>query len=253
MLLLFDGLLKIPNCCAGCVCVSKVSTAYRCSQESTNWNLLCWMLSVIHCFDPHFIDHIWIQVRTTSTVFHAENGPILKTQIDIDSQVKFAFGCREKAHKQFLCHVRKPWSKIPDFNLTPLHQLKHVALKENCFLSLAGPPRLAFRWSAVFKSHLEFFFLFFPRKQRQNKSRLVLAGLATSLLLTYIFFMIGMEGTPGTPLCTFSAVTVHYTLLSAFCWMLVEAIVIYLGLHKDMFVVARDVRVLPAAIFSWGK
>ena len=94
--------------------------------------------------------------------------------------------------------------------------------------------------------------LFLIRKQRQNKSRLVLAGLSTSLLLTYIFFMIGMEGTPGTPLCTFSAVAVHYTLLSSFCWMLVEAIVIFLGLHKDMFVVARDVRLLPAAVFSWG-
>ena len=90
------------------------------------------------------------------------------------------------------------------------------------------------------------------RSQRVNKSRLVLAGLATSLLLMYIFFMIGMGGMPGTPLCTFSAVAVHYTLLSAFCWMLVEAIVIYLGLHKALYVVSRDVKLIPACVFSWG-
>ena len=96
-------------------------------------------------------------------------------------------------------------------------------------------------------------FVAFFRKQRQNKIRQVLAGLSFFLLLTYIFFMIGMKGTPGSSLCIFTAVTVHYTLLSAFCWMLVEAVVIYLGLHRNMFALSTDVRVKPAATFAIGK
>ena len=34
--------------------------------------------------------------------------------------------------------------------------------------------------------------------------------------------------------------------------MLVEAIVIYLGLHKALYVVSRDIKLIPAGVFSWG-
>ena len=91
-----------------------------------------------------------------------------------------------------------------------------------------------------------------PRKQKQNKGRLILAGLSFSLLLTYAFFLLAMVGSPGSHLCTFAAVAVHYSLLSAFCWMVVEAIVLYLGIHKNLFQVSTDVKILPAVVFSYG-
>ncbi|XP_063677731.1 uncharacterized protein LOC134813781 [Bolinopsis microptera] len=55
-------------------------------------------------------------------------------------------------------------------------------------------------------------------------------GLSVSLLLAYIFLLIGPDLVADEGVCYFFSILVHFCFLSAFCWMLCEAINLYLRL-----------------------
>ena len=63
------------------------------------------------------------------------------------------------------------------------------------------------------------------RKVLTNKVHI---GLALSLLLSYLFLLIGLDQTRYEGSCYFFSIVMHYFFLSAFCWMLCEGINLYL-------------------------
>ena len=90
------------------------------------------------------------------------------------------------------------------------------------------------------------------RKNRHHSEKKVIASLCTSLLMTYVFFLVGLDGSPGTPSCKMAAVMVHYSLLSSFSWMFVLALSVYLAIHELIFRLSDDINVKKSALFSWG-
>ena len=71
-------------------------------------------------------------------------------------------------------------------------------------------------------------FLIFT-EMRKNRIQQVIFGMSVSLLITYILFLMLIEKNEylGDVTCQVGAVLMHYFLLSAFCWTLVEALVQY--------------------------
>ncbi|KAL5251874.1 hypothetical protein ACHWQZ_G014876 [Mnemiopsis leidyi] len=55
-------------------------------------------------------------------------------------------------------------------------------------------------------------------------------GLSTSLLFAYIFLLIGPDLVEDEGVCYFFSILTHFCFLSAFCWMLCEAVNLYLRL-----------------------
>lgn len=103
---------------------------------------------------------------------------------------------------------------------------------------------------AVANNHLLHFLV---RQHRQHTGKQALACLAASLTATYTFFLVGVDGSLNSDICRFAAVSVHYTLLSSFCWMSIQAVAIFLSIHKRMFKISTDVNVKWSALYAWGK
>jgi hypothetical protein len=74
-------------------------------------------------------------------------------------------------------------------------------------------------------------FLIF-RKWRSYLDSKIVASLSLSLFLMYLVFVTGFTQTSSKPVCIGIAATLHYLILSSFCWMFVEAFHNYLKFVK---------------------
>lgn len=95
------------------------------------------------------------------------------------------------------------------------------------------------------------YFMF--RKLRTNNPSKILINLCIALAITNIIFLIGMQDyTLDNEIgCKIVAVSLHYVLLSALCWMLVEAFYMYLALIK-VFNTYFSHFLLKCCLFGWG-
>ena len=94
------------------------------------------------------------------------------------------------------------------------------------------------------------------RKLRKARSTKTLAHLAVALLCVNVVFLSGIDKTPdktGNLIgCMVVAALLHYFVLAAFMWMLVQAVVQYLkfvkvlGTHINHFM-------WKASAAAWGK
>ncbi|CAC5372501.1 unnamed protein product [Mytilus coruscus] len=94
------------------------------------------------------------------------------------------------------------------------------------------------------------YFMF--RKLRVNNPSKILINLCMALAVTNIIFLVGMqEYTLDNDIgCKIVAVALHYVLLSAMCWMLIEAFYMYLALIK-VFNTYFSHFLLKCCLFGW--
>ncbi|XP_052833922.1 adhesion G-protein coupled receptor G6 isoform X1 [Octopus bimaculoides] len=80
----------------------------------------------------------------------------------------------------------------------------------------------------------------------------ILVNLCISLAVTYLIFLVGFQeySTKLTAVCKAMAALLHYSLLSSFMWMSVEALHIYLGLF--VFKTIRSSFIKRSSILVWG-
>ncbi|CAG2222328.1 ADGRG6 [Mytilus edulis] len=95
------------------------------------------------------------------------------------------------------------------------------------------------------------YFMF--RKLRVNNPSKILINLCMALAVTNVIFLVGMqEYTLDNYIgCKIVAVALHYVLLSAMCWMLIEAFYMYLALIK-VFNTYFSHFLLKCCLFGWG-
>lgn len=89
------------------------------------------------------------------------------------------------------------------------------------------------------------------KKLRKGLGSQVLCNLAISLLLALIVFITGINQTSSKAGCIFVAALLHYLLLVAFCWMLVEAVLQYLRFVKVIGTYIPKF-MLKASLCAWG-
>ena len=87
---------------------------------------------------------------------------------------------------------------------------------------------------------------------RRNTPSKILLGLCISLGLLLILFVSLITRTEPELLCTMTAAMIQYFVLSAFCWMVFEAITLYLKVVRVIAEFGRHF-FLKASIFSFGK
>ena len=91
------------------------------------------------------------------------------------------------------------------------------------------------------------------RKLRKDIAAKILLQLCTSLLCVLIVFVSGVDrGSLSEDACRIVAVLVHYFLLVAFLWMLIEAYFMYLAFVK-VWRDHGDNVMWKCAAFGWGK
>ena len=90
------------------------------------------------------------------------------------------------------------------------------------------------------------------RDIRQNKQANIIVALAIALLAVLILLLAGIERTGNPAGCRATALLLHYFLLSAFCWMAVEAYNLYVHLIK-IFDTHVSHFMLKAIAFAQGK
>ncbi|KAK3082602.1 hypothetical protein FSP39_000243, partial [Pinctada imbricata] len=125
---------------------------------------------------------------------------------------------------------------------------------------LAEPYRKALTYLTYIGCVISIFGLFFTlltyfmfRKLRANIPAKLLINLCVVLLIVNIIFLVGQqEYTLDVPIaCKVIAVILHYCLLSAFCWMLVEAFYMYRAL-VTVFDTHFTYFTLKTSIFGYG-
>ena len=87
---------------------------------------------------------------------------------------------------------------------------------------------------------------------RRNTPSKILLGLCISLGLLLIIFVSLINRTEPELLCTVTAAMIQYFVLSTFCWMVFEAITLYLKVVRVIGEFGRHF-FLKASIFSFGK
>ena len=91
-----------------------------------------------------------------------------------------------------------------------------------------------------------------PRFGQDNWGR-VLVQLSLSLLLLNVAVLLSnLKGTVSPEACTAIAVLIHLFLLSSFCWMFVEALLLY-QLLVTVFQSAHTKFILKRLVFAWGE
>ncbi|XP_019622126.1 PREDICTED: adhesion G-protein coupled receptor D1-like isoform X2 [Branchiostoma belcheri] len=96
-------------------------------------------------------------------------------------------------------------------------------------------------------------------KQRQSarspharNQRLVLINLCVALLAILITFLAGIDRTASPIVCTAVAALLHYFLLAALMWMVVEAVMIFLATVMVFGHYVSESFVYKAAVVAWG-
>ncbi|KAJ9585544.1 hypothetical protein L9F63_002661 [Diploptera punctata] len=125
---------------------------------------------------------------------------------------------------------------VPDYNRTfkpDEYRIENDSMLTICALSVLEPDEVGLSWGLFYVTligiSLSILFLllhlviFLLTPRQRNLSSMNLASLSLSLLLTYCAYLAGwqLEGTGA--LCIVAAVIMHYSLLSAFCWMFIIA------------------------------
>lgn len=80
----------------------------------------------------------------------------------------------------------------------------------------------------------------------------MLFSLALALLVVDVTFLAGVNATDSPASCMAVAALIHYFLLVAFAWMLVEAILQYLKFVKVLDTYIHNF-ILKATIPAWGN
>ncbi len=79
----------------------------------------------------------------------------------------------------------------------------------------------------------------------------VLFSLSLSLLAVYVVFLAGIRETSNYKVCVAVAALLHYFLLAAFAWMLVEATLLYMRFVK-VFDTYIENFIVKASVPAWG-
>ena len=72
------------------------------------------------------------------------------------------------------------------------------------------------------------------------------------MLCYLIVFIVGIEQTQDFYVCIVVAVLLHYFILVAFMWMLMEGILLYVAFVKDLGTYIPRF-ILKAAVSAWGE
>lgn len=101
---------------------------------------------------------------------------------------------------------------------------------------------------------VDYFLLYDHRKLRKDQiAAKILLHLCFSLLCVLIVFVAGVErGSISEDVCRIVAALVHYFLLVAFLWMLIEAYFMYQAFVK-VFRDYGDYVMWKCSVLGWGK
>jgi hypothetical protein len=86
---------------------------------------------------------------------------------------------------------------------------------------------------------------------RENQAMQILLNLCTALLLTMLFFVIGIESSKYGNWCRAAAILIHYFALASIMWMLMEGVNFYVNLVK-VFGARSSKIVLKYSLVGWG-
>ena len=93
---------------------------------------------------------------------------------------------------------------------------------------------------------------FMTRSLRKSRSQHILFNIAVAALFCNIVFWVGVETVATERYCIAMAALLHYFLLAAFTWMLVEAILQFLRVVRVPELPTKHFAV-KTAIPAWGK
>ena len=94
--------------------------------------------------------------------------------------------------------------------------------------------------------------IYFCRHLRKGRAQQTLINLAVSLLCFLIVFIVGIEQTHDFYGCIVVAALLHYFILVAFMWMLIEGILQYLRFVKVLGTYVPYF-ILKSAVAAWGE